>query len=64
MHLTLKTWYPYDDQVIITLPQWKIVATFRPVKFWKYHYWAYVHNPTHFIFQSLYCTLAMRKKEI
>ncbi|WP_009630290.1 hypothetical protein [Synechocystis sp. PCC 7509] len=29
MHLTLKTWYPYHDQVIITLPQLTIVATFR-----------------------------------
>lgn len=65
MHLTLKTWYPYQDQVIITLPQLTIVATFRPIKFWKYHYWAYMHDhPGHFVFQSPYCTLAMRKQEI
>lgn len=64
MHLTLKTWYPYQDQMIITLPQLTIVATFRPIQFWKYHYWAYMHNRKHHVFQSPYCTIAMRKQEM
>ncbi len=63
MHLTLKKWYPCGDQIIVTLPQLTIIATFRPIKLWKYHYWAYRHNnPGHFVWQSPYCTLAIRKK--
>lgn len=62
MHLTLKKWYPYNDQIVITLAQLIVIATFRPIQFWKYHYWAYIHNyPGHFIFQSPYCTLTIRK---
>jgi len=65
MHLTLNKWYPYHDQVIVTLPQLTIIATFRPIDFWKYHEWAYMHDhPGHFVLQSPYCTLAIRKKQI